>query len=174
MQGDRLEDDWVPLEDPRGEEERAEESRKLEAHSRAVVLEMIGDLPEADAKPPSDMLFVCKLNPVTTEEVRSPSSPPMLLHAVRNAAACATEADGSLDSQRGICGWYIMGSFCPEIACAKSWLSLLLYGERPCAKCALSRQHHNIVCLPWHALCSGQVACFKCLPTQFATKSCHN
>lgn len=35
---------------------------------RAVVLEMIGDLPEADVKPPSNMLFVCKLNPVTTEE----------------------------------------------------------------------------------------------------------
>lgn len=68
-QGDRLEDDWQPEQDERGAEERADESRKLEAHSRAVVLEMIGDLPEADAKPPSDMLFVCKLNPVTTEEV---------------------------------------------------------------------------------------------------------
>lgn len=32
------------------------------------MLEMIGDLPEADAKPPSSVLFVCKLNPVTTEE----------------------------------------------------------------------------------------------------------
>ena len=31
---------------------------------RAVVLEMIGDLPEADAKPPENMLFVCKLNQV--------------------------------------------------------------------------------------------------------------
>ena len=40
------------------------------AANRAVVLEMIGDLPEADAKPPSNMLFICKLNPVTTEEVR--------------------------------------------------------------------------------------------------------
>jgi hypothetical protein len=39
-----------------------------EAKSRAVVLEMIGDLPEADAAPPANMLFVCKLNPVTTEE----------------------------------------------------------------------------------------------------------
>jgi hypothetical protein len=28
---------------------------------------MIGDLPEADAKPPSNVLFICKLNPVTTE-----------------------------------------------------------------------------------------------------------
>ncbi len=31
------------------------------------MLEMIGDLPEADAKPPSNVLFICKLNPVTTE-----------------------------------------------------------------------------------------------------------
>ena len=45
-------------------------ARAREAAARAVVLEMIGDLPEADAKPPSDMLFVCKLNPVTTEEAR--------------------------------------------------------------------------------------------------------
>ena len=50
----------------------AEDSRTTEAKSRAVVLEMIGDLPEAEAKPPSDMLFVCKLNPVTSEEVGNP------------------------------------------------------------------------------------------------------
>ena len=29
---------------------------------------MIGDLPEADAAPPANMLFICKLNQVTTEE----------------------------------------------------------------------------------------------------------
>ena len=29
---------------------------------------MVGDLPEADVKPPSNMLFICKLNQVTTEE----------------------------------------------------------------------------------------------------------
>ena len=33
---------------------------------------MVGDLPTTDAKPPPDMIFVCKLNPVTTEEVASP------------------------------------------------------------------------------------------------------
>lgn len=44
------------------------ELRKREAHNRAVVLEMVGDIPDADVKPPSNMLFVCKLNPVTTEE----------------------------------------------------------------------------------------------------------
>ena len=70
MQGDHLEDDWVPTEETRGADEVEEESRRAEAANRAVVLEMIGDLPEADAKPPSNMLFICKLNPVTTEEVR--------------------------------------------------------------------------------------------------------
>ena len=62
-QGDEVEAQAV---EPRD----VENARMTEAHSRAVVLEMIGDLPEAEAKPPSDMLFVCKLNPVTGEEVR--------------------------------------------------------------------------------------------------------
>jgi hypothetical protein len=61
----------VPTEDGRSIEEIERETRQREAENRAVVLEMIGDLPEADAKPPSNMLFVCKLNPVTTEEVRA-------------------------------------------------------------------------------------------------------
>lgn len=29
---------------------------------------MVGDIPDADAKPPENVLFVCKLNPVTTDE----------------------------------------------------------------------------------------------------------
>ena len=66
----RLEDDWTPddgLEtvDPALLERQ---TREKEARNRAVVLEMIGDLPEADAKPPEESLFVCKLNPVTTDE----------------------------------------------------------------------------------------------------------
>ncbi|GIL87990.1 hypothetical protein Vretifemale_16028, partial [Volvox reticuliferus] len=67
-QGDRLEDDWLPDQDTRPAEEVEAETRKAEAHHRAVVLEMVGDLPDADAKPPPNMLFVCKLNPVTSEE----------------------------------------------------------------------------------------------------------
>ena len=31
-------------------------------------LEMTGDLPDADVKPPEEVLFVCKLNPVTRDE----------------------------------------------------------------------------------------------------------
>ena len=32
---------------------------------RAVVLEMIGDIPDADMKPPENVIWVCKLNPIT-------------------------------------------------------------------------------------------------------------
>ena len=38
------------------------------ARSRAIVLEMTGDLPDADVKPPEEALFICKLNPVTNDE----------------------------------------------------------------------------------------------------------
>ena len=69
LQGDRLEDDWKPTEDTRDASIIETETRQLEAEKRAEVLEMVGDLPTADAKPPPDMVFVCKLNPVTTEEV---------------------------------------------------------------------------------------------------------
>jgi len=39
-----------------------------DAHNRAVVLEMIGDLPDADIAPPDNVLFVCKLNPATMDD----------------------------------------------------------------------------------------------------------
>lgn len=64
----RLEDDWNPEDETRAPEEIEASHREKEAKSRAVVLEMIGDLPEADAAPPENMLFICKLNAVTTEE----------------------------------------------------------------------------------------------------------
>ncbi|EKX72914.1 RNA recognition motif domain containing protein [Theileria equi strain WA] len=44
-----------------------EEIRNREAKSRAVVLEILGDIPDADIAPPKNVLFVCKLNPVTEE-----------------------------------------------------------------------------------------------------------
>lgn len=39
-----------------------------EAEEKAIVLEMLGDLPNADARPPENVLFICKLNPITEEE----------------------------------------------------------------------------------------------------------
>jgi len=41
---------------------------KAEAKSRAINLELLGDLPDADMKPPENVLFVAKLNPVTPDE----------------------------------------------------------------------------------------------------------
>lgn len=49
-------------------EEIEEELQEKEAKARATILEMIGDLPDADMAPPENVLFVCKLNPVTREE----------------------------------------------------------------------------------------------------------
>ncbi|KAK3493592.1 peptidyl-prolyl cis-trans isomerase-like 4 [Neurospora crassa] len=42
--------------------------REREAAAQALTLEMMGDLPFAEVKPPENVLFVCKLNPVTTDE----------------------------------------------------------------------------------------------------------
>ncbi|XP_014493897.1 peptidyl-prolyl cis-trans isomerase CYP59 isoform X1 [Vigna radiata var. radiata] len=64
----RLEDDWVPMDEQLNPAELEEVIRSKEAHSRAVVLESIGDIPDAEIKPPDNVLFVCKLNPVTEDE----------------------------------------------------------------------------------------------------------
>jgi peptidyl-prolyl cis-trans isomerase-like 4 len=54
--------------DSRTEEELDRSIKRKEAQSRAIVLEMTGDIPDAEAKPPVEVLFVCKLNPVTRDE----------------------------------------------------------------------------------------------------------
>jgi peptidyl-prolyl cis-trans isomerase-like 4 len=61
--GDRL---GSEEEEDGGEEGDAGAGREArEARSRAEVLEMLGDLEDADVTPPENVLFVCKLNPVT-------------------------------------------------------------------------------------------------------------
>ncbi|KAK7393931.1 Peptidyl-prolyl cis-trans isomerase-like 4 [Neonectria punicea] len=42
--------------------------RDREAKAQALTLEMMGDLPFAEVKPPENVLFVCKLNPVTGDD----------------------------------------------------------------------------------------------------------
>ncbi|CAG9788789.1 unnamed protein product [Diatraea saccharalis] len=49
-------------------EEIQEIIEEKEAKARATILEIVGDLPDADIAPPENVLFVCKLNPVTTDE----------------------------------------------------------------------------------------------------------
>jgi len=49
-------------------EELEKIQRKEEADARKLTLEMVGDLPFAEIKPPENVLFVCKLNPITRDE----------------------------------------------------------------------------------------------------------
>ncbi|GCB68715.1 peptidyl-prolyl cis-trans isomerase-like 4 isoform X1 [Scyliorhinus torazame] len=58
------------IDDTKGKtvEEIEEVLAEKEAKTRAILLEMVGDLPDAEIKPPENVLFVCKLNPVTTDE----------------------------------------------------------------------------------------------------------
>ena len=52
----------------KSEEEIENELRERAAASNALVLEIIGDLPSADVKPPENVLFICKLNSITRSE----------------------------------------------------------------------------------------------------------
>lgn len=69
---DRLGSDDEDMVDDETDEETLrymrEAQNEREAKSRAEVLEMIGDIGDADMKPPENVLFICKLNPVTEAE----------------------------------------------------------------------------------------------------------
>lgn len=60
----RIADD-EELDDGMDEDDMEKLRREREARAQALTLEMVGDLPFAEVKPPENVLFVCKLNPVT-------------------------------------------------------------------------------------------------------------
>jgi peptidyl-prolyl cis-trans isomerase-like 4 len=60
----RIADD-EDLDDEMDEDAMDKLRREREARAQALTLEMVGDLPFADVRPPENILFVCKLNPVT-------------------------------------------------------------------------------------------------------------
>ncbi|ETS81185.1 hypothetical protein PFICI_06187 [Pestalotiopsis fici W106-1] len=63
----RIADD-ADLDEQVDEEAATKKRREAEARAQALTLEMMGDLPFAEVKPPENVLFVCKLNPVTRDE----------------------------------------------------------------------------------------------------------
>ncbi|QRV87929.1 peptidyl-prolyl cis-trans isomerase, cyclophilin-type protein [Ceratobasidium sp. AG-Ba] len=63
----RIGEDEDPLEEL-PEEEAEKRRRERAAAASALTLEMVGDLPFANVRPPENVLFVCKLNPVTRDE----------------------------------------------------------------------------------------------------------
>lgn len=69
LQGGRIAAD-EDIDDTEGktEQEINEMIADKEAKARATILEIVGDLPDAEMAPPENVLFVCKLNPVTTDD----------------------------------------------------------------------------------------------------------
>ncbi|OZC05785.1 hypothetical protein X798_07240, partial [Onchocerca flexuosa] len=61
-------DQFLNEEEGKTEEEIQKEIEAKDMAAQAQILEMVGDLHYADEKPPDNVLFVCKLNPVTTDE----------------------------------------------------------------------------------------------------------
>ncbi|KAI4235922.1 MAG: hypothetical protein LQ349_002846 [Xanthoria aureola] len=58
----------VDLDEAAQEELSEKLRREREARAQALTLEIVGDLPYAEVKPPENVLFVCKLNPVTEDD----------------------------------------------------------------------------------------------------------
>ncbi|OIT18707.1 peptidyl-prolyl cis-trans isomerase cyp59, partial [Nicotiana attenuata] len=118
----RLEDDWVPMDEQLGIQELEEVLHAKEAHSRAVVLESVGDIPDAEIKPPDNVLFVCKLNPVTEDED---------LYTIFSRFGTVTSAEIIRDFKTGdsLCYAFI-GLTCFTFS-AKTFLNTrFLYGEQ--------------------------------------------
>ncbi|PNT72194.1 LOW QUALITY PROTEIN: hypothetical protein BRADI_2g41160v3 [Brachypodium distachyon] len=65
---ERLDDGWMPSDETTTPKQLEEMIRSKEAHANAVILESVGDIPDADVKPPDNVLFVAKLNPITRDE----------------------------------------------------------------------------------------------------------
>jgi len=64
----RIVEDELEANKNKTEEQIKQEEQDKGAKAREEVLEILQDIPYAEIKPPDDVLFVCKLNPVTTEE----------------------------------------------------------------------------------------------------------
>ncbi|XP_021277473.1 peptidyl-prolyl cis-trans isomerase CYP59 [Herrania umbratica] len=111
----RLEDDWVPMDEQLGTAELEEVLRAKDAHSRAVVLESIGDIPDAEIKPPENVLFVCKLNPVTEDED---------LHTIFSRFGTVLSAEVIRDYKTGDSLCYAFIEFETKEACEQAYFKM--------------------------------------------------
>uniref|UniRef100_A0AC35TXV6 Peptidyl-prolyl cis-trans isomerase n=1 Tax=Rhabditophanes sp. KR3021 TaxID=114890 RepID=A0AC35TXV6_9BILA len=71
---DFLKTDKIPIDEEIDEEDQIDEkemeleNEKMDVKTAAEMLELIGDLHDANEKPPDNVLFICKLNPVTNDD----------------------------------------------------------------------------------------------------------
>jgi peptidyl-prolyl cis-trans isomerase-like 4 len=91
LEYNRLEDDFdinKYYKDKETEEKVKEKLQEHEAKNRAIVLEMLDDIPDADIKPPDNVLFICKLNTITQDDdleiIFSKFGPIKSCHVVRD------------------------------------------------------------------------------------------
>ena len=110
FEGELSKDQEVKDEEPLVEiDEEAEEAareklrREREARAQALTLEIVGDLPYAEVKPPENVLFVCKLNPVTEGQTYKH------IDALKTATNVMTGIDEDLDT--------IFSRFGPIVSC---------------------------------------------------------
>ncbi|KAL7130636.1 hypothetical protein ABFS83_13G148300 [Erythranthe nasuta] len=111
----RLEDDWIPMDEQLNPQEIEEVLREKDAHSRAIVLETIGDIPDAEVKPPDNVLFVCKLNPVTEDED---------LHTIFSRFGVVTSAEVIRDQKTGDSLCYAFIEFEDNDACEQAYFKM--------------------------------------------------
>ncbi|KHF97511.1 PCMP-E23: Pentatricopeptide repeat-containing protein [Gossypium arboreum] len=111
----RLEDDWVPMDEQLGASELEEVLRAKDAHSSAVVLESVGDIPDAEIKPPENVLFVCKLNPVTEDED---------LHTIFSRFGTVVSAEVIRDYKTGDSLCYAFIEFETNEACEQAYFKM--------------------------------------------------
>ncbi|XP_073001034.1 peptidyl-prolyl cis-trans isomerase CYP59 [Typha latifolia] len=112
---ERLEDNWVPLDETLGADELEEKIRSKEAHTNAAILESIGDIPDADIRPPDNVLFVCKLNPVTQDED---------LYTIFSRFGNVTSADIIRDYKTGDSLCYAFIEFETKEACERAYFKM--------------------------------------------------
>uniref|UniRef100_A0A7N0VAG7 Peptidyl-prolyl cis-trans isomerase n=1 Tax=Kalanchoe fedtschenkoi TaxID=63787 RepID=A0A7N0VAG7_KALFE len=108
-------DDMVPMDEQLDPAEFEEVIREKQAHSSAVVLESIGDIPEAEVKPPENVLFVCKLNPVTEDED---------LHTIFSRFGAVVSADIIRDYKTGDTLCYAFIEFEEKDACEQAYFKM--------------------------------------------------
>lgn len=67
----RLEDDFNLndfYKDQETEEKLKEKLQEQDAKNKAIILELLEDIPDSEIKPPDNVLFICKLNPITQDD----------------------------------------------------------------------------------------------------------
>jgi peptidyl-prolyl cis-trans isomerase-like 4 len=99
----------------KSEADLAAERRETVAKSNALVLEIIGDLPSADIKPPENVLFVCKLNPITRSDDLQ-----MIFSRFGAIASCEVVRDRETGDSLG----YAFIEFQEEKACEQAYLKM--------------------------------------------------